>query len=274
MERAPSYLHGHGKSVVAAHAARTAGEAAAFILPKLTSPMRVLDVGCGPGTITVGLAESVAPGGSVLGVDVSDALRPEWDKRLAECKTGNLEFRVADVFASDLPRDHFDVVYLHQVLQHLPNPVDALRAAVSHSRDGALLGAREVDWGTFLVYPESQGMRDFRRIYDAVAVGNGGNPHAGRHLLQWFNAVGGLTDIRVTTSTWSFFDDAGKEWWANQWSERVVESNIARGALEMGIATSDELQAVADAWQRWKHEPDAVSAFVHFEALATVTRGK
>ena len=273
MGRAPSYLHGHGKSVVAAHAARTAGDAAAFILPQMRSPMRVLDVGCGPGTISVGLAEAVAPAGSVLGVDVSDALRPEWDKRMAECETGNLEFRIADIFGSDLPSEHFDVVYMHQVLQHLPNPVDALGAAVSHARDGALVGVREVDWGTFATYPESDGMREFRRIYDAVAIGNGGNPHAGRHLLRWFNEVGGLADVRVTTSTWTFFDAAGKEWWANQWSERVVESNIARGALDMGIATMDELQAVASAWQRWKQEPDAVSAFTHFEALATVSRG-
>ena len=273
MGRAPSYLHGHGKSVVAAHAARTAGEAAAFILPKMASPMRVLDVGCGPGTITVGLAESVAPGGSVLGVDVSDELQSEWDKRLAECTTGNLEFRVVDLFASDLPVDHFDVVYVHQLLQHLPNPVVALRAAVAHARDGALVGVREVDWGTFAVHPETDGLREFRRIYDAVAVGNGGNPRAGRHLLRWFNEVDGLSDVRVTTSTWSFFDGAGKEWWANQWSERVLESNIARGALEMGIATAAELQEVADAWQRWKAEPDAVSAFMHFEALAAVSRG-
>ena len=272
MGRAPSYLHGHGKSVVAAHAARTAGDAAAFILPKVGSPMRVLDVGCGPGTITVGLAEAVAPEGSVLGVDYSDALGQEWDKRLSECETGNLEFRAADIFASDLQTDYYDVVYMHQVLQHLPNPVDALRAASSHARDGALVGVREVDWGTFAVYPESDGMREFRRIYDAVALGNGGNPRAGRHLLRWFNEVGWLADVQMTSSTWTFFDDAGKEWWANQWSERVVESNIARSALEMGIATMDELQAVASAWQQWKHEPGAISAFVHFEALATVSR--
>ena len=272
MGRAPSYLHGHGASVVAAHAARTAGEAAAFILPKMVSPMRVLDVGCGPGTITVGLAESVAPGGCVLGVDVSDALRSEWDKRLSECATGNLEFRVADIFTCDLPLDHFDVVYMHQVLQHLPNPVEALRAAVVHARDGALLGVREVDWGTFAVYPEADGLREFRRIYDAVAIGNGGNPRAGRHLLRWFNEVDGLADVQISTSTWSFFDDGGKDWWADQWSERVLKSNIARGALEMGIATSEELAEVADAWQRWKDAPDAVSAFMHFEALATVSR--
>ena len=269
----PSYLHGHGESVLAAHAARTADDAAAFLLPELSSPMRVLDVGCGPGTITVGLASAVAPGGSVLGIDSSDSLGPEWEKRLEECESGNLEFRTGDLFSLDLPEAHFDVVYMHQVLQHLPNPVEAVRAVAAHAKDGGLVGFREVDWGTFTAYPNMGSMRDFRRVYDAVAVANGGNPYAGRHLLAWCNDAGGLEDVRITTSTWSFFDDAGKRWWADQWSARVLKSNIATSALEHGIATREELEAISGGWQRWKESPDAVSAFVHFEALATVSRG-
>lgn len=272
MSTAPSYLHGHRRSVVAAHAARTADDAAAFLLPRLHSPMRVLDLGCGPGTITVGLAAAVAPDGHVTGVDLSDALQPEWDKRLAETKSGNLEFRTADMFDSDLPTAHYDAVYMHQVLQHMPDPVGALRAAAAYAKDGAWLGVREVDWGTFVAYPGSEALREFRRIYDAVARGNGGDPHAGRHLRRWCIDAGDLTDIVVTTSTWSFYDKPGREWWANQWSERIVGSNIADSALEQGIASRAELQAIADGWQHWKHQRGAVSAFVHFEALARVRR--
>ena len=269
----PSYLHGHGESVLAAHAARTAADAAAFLLPKLSSPMRVLDVGCGPGTITVGLASAVAPGGSVLGIDSSESLGPEWEKRLEECESANLEFRTGDLFSLELPKSHFDVVYMHQVLQHLPNPVDALRAVASHAKDGALVGVREVDWSTFTAFPSSGSMREFRRVYDAVAKANGGNPYAGRHLLEWCNEAGGLKDMRITTSTWSFYDDAGKTWWADQWSARVLKSNIATSALERGIAAREELEAISDGWQCWKESPAAVSAFVHFEVLATVSRG-
>ena len=272
MQRSSTYLHGHGKSVVAAHAARTADEAAAFLLPNLRSPMKVLDVGCGPGTITVGLADAVAPDGEVLGVDVSDSLGHEWEKRLTESRVGNLTFRIADLFSSDLPKRHYDVVYMHQVLQHLPEPVGAIRAAVAHAKEGALIGIREVDWGTFAVHPEVEGLREFRRIYDAVAMANGGNPRAGRHLLEWLAKAGSLFDIKISTSTWSFYDEGGKEWWGNQWSERVLTSNIATSALAHGIATQQELQAAADEWQRWKDAPGAVSAFMHFEALATVDR--
>lgn len=270
MSRPATYLHGHGASVLAAHAARTAADAAAFLLPSLESPMRVLDIGCGPGTITVGLADAVAPSGKVLGLDMSESLRSEWDKRLSESEFGNLEFVSGDLFSIDLPRESFDAVYMHQVLQHLPNPVDALRVASSYAKDGGLLAVREVDWGTFAVYPDTVLMREFRRIYDAVAVANGGNPMAGRHLLEWCNAAGGLDDMKITTSTWCFYDDAGKEWWGNQWAARVLESNIATSALDRGIATQVELEAISAEWRRWQQLPDAVSAFVHFEVLAKV----
>src|SRR5262249_59558097 len=61
------YTHGHHESVVAQHRKRTAAEAAGFLLPHLRAGMRLLDVGCGPGSITLGLAEAVAPGEVVAG---------------------------------------------------------------------------------------------------------------------------------------------------------------------------------------------------------------
>ena len=60
------YTHGYHSSVVSAHAVRRANEAAAFILPLLKSPARLLDFGCGPGTITIDLAEHLMPDGSGL----------------------------------------------------------------------------------------------------------------------------------------------------------------------------------------------------------------
>ena len=70
-----TYLHGHHRSVLSAHSARTAEDAAAFLLPYIEPGMRLLDFGCGPGTITVGLADAVGNRGSVLGIDISEGLQ-------------------------------------------------------------------------------------------------------------------------------------------------------------------------------------------------------
>src|SRR5262245_33426749 len=60
------YIHGHHQSVLRSHRSRTAANSDAYLLPHLQAGMTVLDVGCGPGTITCDLADVVAPG-QVLG---------------------------------------------------------------------------------------------------------------------------------------------------------------------------------------------------------------
>ncbi len=263
-----TYLHGHHRSVLSAHSARTADDAAAFLLPYIEPGMNLLDVGCGPGTITLGLADAVGERGSVLGIDISDGLQQEWDQRLSEHGLSNLDFRVDNIYNSHLKRRQFDVVYAHQLLQHLGDPVGALTAAAKLAKSGGIVGVREVDWGTFAAHPESQALDDFRRVYDAVAVRNGGNPRAGRHMLSWMEDTGELTGIHITTSTWTFFEEGGKTWWGDQWSQRILESDIATKALEYGIATRPELEAISLGWQEWKNAPGSLSCFTHFEGLA------
>ena len=66
-----TYTHGHADAVLQSHRRRTAENSAAYLAPHLRPGLDVLDVGCGPGTITVDLAERVAPG-RVTGLDVAD----------------------------------------------------------------------------------------------------------------------------------------------------------------------------------------------------------
>ena len=119
-----TYTHGHHESVLRSHKWRTVDNSAAYLALRLTSGTSVLDVGCGPGTITADIGRRVAPG-RVLGIDASaDVI--EQARRDAGGGT-NVEFSVGDLYALDT-RDHtFDVVHAHQVLQHLPDPVRALR---------------------------------------------------------------------------------------------------------------------------------------------------
>ena len=263
-----TYLHGHHRSVLSAHSARTADDAAAFLLPYIEPGMRLLDIGCGPGTITVGLADAVGGSGSVVGIDISEDLQDEWDSRLLETGGENLEFRVDDIYETALEPDQFDVVYAHQLLQHLGDPVGALTAASRLAKHGGLVGVREVDWGTFAAFPESDALDDFRRVYDAVAIRNGGTPQAGRHVLEWMEATGELTDVQITSSTWTFYEEGGKSWWGDQWSQRILDSDIAVKAIDYGIATRPELEAISRGWQEWKNAPGSVSCFTHFEGLA------
>src|SRR5947199_3557249 len=110
------YTHGHHESVLRGHRVRTAENSAAYLLPHLKAGMSVLDIGCGPGTITVDLAARTAPGQLTAVELTSDALDLERTEARRRGQT-NIDFVTSDVHALVFADDTFDVVHAHQVLQ-------------------------------------------------------------------------------------------------------------------------------------------------------------
>jgi ubiquinone/menaquinone biosynthesis C-methylase UbiE len=260
------YQHGHHASVVADHAKRTAEVSAAFFLPFLSSGMRLLDIGCGPGTITSGLANRVAPG-KTIGIDPSQSVI-DTARSLANSTTaGQLTFEVGDIYRLRFDAATFDAVFAHQVLQHLPQPVEALKQVSILLRRGGVVGVRDVDWGSTTFYPDNLGMRRFFALYYDLAGRAGVEPDAGRHLRRWFREAG-FPEAHVTTSTVSYADPAGTREWGDTYAERTLHSNIADRALELGITTRSELEDIAAAWRAWGRDPDAYFCFAHTEVVA------
>src|SRR5215217_1213191 len=161
-----TYTHGHADSVLQSHRWRTAQNSAAYLLPSLRPGMDLLDVGCGPGTITVDLAARVAPG-RVAGVDVSaDPL--EEARAAAELAGVDVTFEVGDVYALEAADDSFDVVHAHQVLQHLTDPVAALREMARVCRPGGLVAVRDVDYAATTWFPAAPGLDRWLDLYGRV----------------------------------------------------------------------------------------------------------
>ena len=157
------YIHGHHPSVLQSHTWRTAENSAAYLLPELTPAMAILDVGCGPGTITAGLADRV-PDGHVTAIDaVPDIVA----KAAADVPRDNLTFTTGDVYALDYPDASFDVVHAHQVLQHLADPVAALREMRRVTKPGGLIAARDGDYGAMVWYPDLPVLSQWRAALPA-----------------------------------------------------------------------------------------------------------
>lgn len=259
-----TYTHGHHESVLRSHTWRTAANSAGYLVPELRPGLRVLDVGCGPGTITADLARLVDPG-AVIGVDRA----PEVIARARQDgAASNLRFGAGDVYALDFPDDHFDVVHAHQVLQHLADPVAALAEMRRVCRPAGIVAARDSDYGAFTWAPGDPDLDRWLATYRAVARRNGGEPDAGRYLLAWAHAAG-FADVRASASAWCFATPEDRDWWGSMWAERMVASAIAEQAVETGIATGEELRSMADAFHRWQVHPDGWFAVLHAEILAT-----
>jgi SAM-dependent methyltransferase len=259
------YIHGHHRSVLQAHAWRTAGNSAAYLLPELTAGMAVLDVGCGPGTITAGLAARVDPG-HVTAIDAAPGIV---EQAAAEFRRPNLTFAAGDVYALDYPDASFDVVHAHQVLQHLTDPVAALREMRRVTKAGGLIAARDGDYGAMFWYPDVPALAEWQDLYRRVARGIGGEPDAGRMLHAWARQAG-LADVRRSASTWTFSTPPERQWWGANWHDRVTKSDFAARAIQGGHATQAGLERIASGWLQWGAEEDGWFTIVNAEILCRV----
>jgi ubiquinone/menaquinone biosynthesis C-methylase UbiE len=259
------YIHGHHPSVLQSHTWRTAENSAGYLLPGLTPAMRILDVGCGPGTITAGLAARVELGH----VTAIDAVPEIIEKAAADFPRPNLTFATGDVYALGFPDASFDVVHAHQVLQHLTDPIAALREMIRVTKPGGLIAARDGDYGAMVWYPDLPALTQWRELYQRVARAAGGEPNSGRMLHAWARQAG-LADVRRSSSTWTYSTPEERQWWGNSWHDRATKSQYAVQALAGGHATRADLERIADGWLDWAAEEDGWFGIINGEILCRV----
>ena len=264
------YLHGHHPSVIASHGVRTAADSAAYLLPHLREGASVLDVGCGPGTITLDLAEAVGTG-QVIGIEPVDEPLVDARRNAAARGDARTEFVRGDVY--ELPWDNgtFDVVHAHQVLQHLVDPVAALREMARVTRSGGVVAIRDVDYASMVWYPETEGMTLWLDLYRRLARANHAMPDAGRRLIAWSRAAG-LDDLAPSASLWTYATPEQTAWWGGVWARRSLESTFASQAIDRGLAGRADLEQISRDWTEWSQHPDAWFAMTHGEVIARVSR--
>ena len=255
------YTHSHQPVVLSSHASRTAEEAAAFLLNHLRPGMRVLDIGCGPGSITIGLARYVSPA-EVVGIDQAQEALDAAVRLAADESVSNVSFRQADVY--DLPFEDasFEVVYGHQIVQHLADPVAALTEARRVLTPGGYVALRDADYGTMTHHPHDPMLDVWLTRYHEAARANGGEPDAGRRLAGWVRAAG-FEHIHPTASTWLYATPEARAGWAELWAGRRLE----------GVAYNEDSDEITAAFRRWASQPDGWFAFIHGEVLARKATG-
>jgi ubiquinone/menaquinone biosynthesis C-methylase UbiE len=254
------YTHSHQPVVLASHGSRTAEEAAAFLLSHLKPGMRILDIGCGPGSITLGLARYVAPAATV-GVDQSEEPLEVARTLAGEHNVGNVRFERANVYELPFDNASFDVVYGHQVLQHLADPVAALSEARRVLRPGGYLAVRDADYGTMTHYPHDPMLDRWLETYHQIARSNGGEPDAGRRLMEWVRAAG-FEHLHATAATWLYATPEERHGWAELWAGRRLQEP---GENEV---YGEDRNQINEAFRRWAAQPDGWFAFIHGEVLA------
>ncbi|WP_017602740.1 class I SAM-dependent methyltransferase [Nocardiopsis alkaliphila] len=250
------YTHGQHPTVTGSYLWRDADNSAAYALPELLPGRSLLDVGCGPGSITTDLAQRVAPG-PVTAVDASPEAIEQARATARQQGVEGIDFRVDDVHALDLPDDAFEVVHAHQVLQHVSDPVRALAEMGRVARPGGVVAACDSDYSGMHWYPRLPELDAWMDLYQRVARANGGEPDAGRRMLAWARAAG-FEDITYVGEVWSHSSPQRRAWWGDMWSRRILASDMGRQAVAEGFATHTDLEEISQGWKRWSEHPDGV----------------
>jgi hypothetical protein len=144
--------------------------------------------------------------------------------------------------------------------------VQALREMARVARPGGVLAVRDADYAAMTWHPESPAMEEWRALYRRTARNNGGEPDAGRRLLEWARAAG-LDDVVPSASVWCFATPEDREWWGGLQADRITRSAIAEQVLASSEADRSTLERMATAWREWAATDTAWFAVLHGELL-------
>jgi SAM-dependent methyltransferase len=250
------------------HGRRT-GEAAAFLSPYLRPGMRLIDCGCGPGSITADLAELTAPG-LVVGVD----LRPEalgQTKALARQQgVTNLAVVSANIHRLPYAGGDFDAAFACAVLQHLADPVAALIEIRRVLKPGGVLGIADGSSPMTFRYPSNLWLRKWDEIRASERPHRTGRPAEALELRSLLRAAG----FSRLEGSGALTSETGPPAGTIEATRAVAQSHLVRLrgllgelALAQGWVTADELERIAEALVAWGGAPDAFYARPSFTAI-------
>ena len=262
----PDYTLGFGETIVETFRRYTVESQAGHILPRLERGQRVLDFGCGPGNLSVGLASAVNPG-EMHGVDMEES-QIRLARSIAEAGGfDNAIFQVADV--ADLPFEDgfFDVAHDHQVLMHIPDTLGALEEVKRTLKPGGLISCREmVTLGSF-TYPDYGVIDEAWRIFADLLMADDAHPRMGRELKRHLLDAG-FEDIEVAFDYDVYGGAEDVEFIYNVASQWFLADEIMDAAIKYGAATEELRDRIRDAYARWREHPGAFCALAYGTAIA------
>jgi ubiquinone/menaquinone biosynthesis C-methylase UbiE len=261
-----AYTYRDSGAIADYFAQRTAASHAGFFLPHVRPGMRLLDCGCGPGSITVGLAAAVAPG-QVVGIDM-DATQCEAARaRAAASGLTNVRFETGDIYQLPYPDASFDAVFAHGVLDHLREPRKALQECHRVLKPGGLIGVRtsELD-GWFVAPPEPLLRQTFDLFLGRLTQYNGGNAQIGKQQRALLRQAG-FADIVGSASYESDGTPEATRAWGEIMAAVLLDETLGGQLVALDWVDAETLHQMSAAWQRWGAHPDALLARAWGEAI-------
>lgn len=248
------------------YAGREAESVVDFLLPRLKPGMTVLDCGCGPGTITQGLARAAAPG-KVIGCD----LEPGMVERAASLAEGkeldNLSFQVGNILDLPFEDDTFDVVLSCAVTEHLNDPVKAMSELGRVTKKGGVVGITRTDWSASLFAPPCPSAERFIELFQHGFETQGATMFGGKDLPRLLQQAGLTVEELVVTFSNAYMPEPVNPMVAG-WAAWIENLPLFDRVIEEGLTTRAELDAMCAEMREWAAQPGTLAATGGCRAVA------
>ena len=253
------YSMGYSEAFMKLLYRRTAEKNAAHLLPLLRPGMKVLDLGSGPGQISIGLARAVGPDGIVHGVDFDQSQVDLAYQNSNEQQVHNVVFTQDDACELDLPSGSFDAVHCHAFLMHAPRVGQVLSEAYRVLRPGGIMSAREMDVPTSYIAPSRIGGTLFDML-GTIMEEAGGRPSIARKIKHQFTlsgfervSFGATADVFETPEDVIFLRDFLNDW--------ALSDEMKMKALEVRRYHPEGIRTWKRDVEHWADTPGAVGVF-------------
>jgi len=258
------YVGGYSQLIVQEMGRRSLNREGRFFRDRLHPGMAVLDCGCGPGTMTVEIAELVRPG-RVTGIDIGGEQLAVGREIAKELGLANLRLIEGSVYELPFCDGELDAVFAHALLYHVKEPERALREMYRVLKPGGVIGIRDLDHGGDLYQPESPELSAAWALIERIFTHNGGNVRFGRTQGKLLRQAG-FSDIEMTASYDIFADTAERDSWASYWID-FLGRRYRELALAQGWTTAEEIDRLCDAFRAWNGDQDGFFARCRCECV-------
>jgi SAM-dependent methyltransferase len=231
--------------------------------------MRLIDCGCGPGSITVDLARAVAPG-EAIGIDLREDALTQGRTLARERGIANVAFQTATLYHLPYADSSFDAAFACAVLQHLAAPLAALRELRRVLKPGGVIGIVDGSSTITFRYPTNPLLQAWDRSRGRQREYNTGRPSEALQLRALLREAG----FGRTRASGHLTTEAGPPAGSLEETRKHAQNDLIRLrgvlgklAVAQGWATREELERMAEALIAWGEDPDAFYARPSFTAI-------
>ena len=246
---------------------RTIENCCAFMEAEIKQSYSILDIGCGPGTITSGFAK-MAPHAAVTGIDIHDS-QIQLAKKYAQAESyQNLAFQQGSIFELPFPDNSFDLVFVQTVFVHIPDHPKALAEIKRVLKPNGIFANREIINSYVIITPYSQLLEKTKTIFHNGIIAMGGRPDAGLFMGESIMEAG-FRDLKQSMK-WERSPEGDTEHFLNITSP-ILHGELGLQAIRNGWITEEEIRELEVLCTELPTLPNAMWGVPFVESIAINT---